>query len=230
MKQLPLAPRGERPTGRLRYVLLAVGVVLLGLAGYAGYATYPRFQLPSVAGAALLALAAGAGVASFFSPCAFPLLLTLLARHAREAGGRGGAARAVVFSAAFSVGIVAFLGVLGVLIGLGGRGLASSVTFLSPTGIAIRITVRALLVVLGLIQAEVLPGSFHGLERSMRRWRAPHQTGATGSSGRRPASTPGCHMIGRVGRFRLESDEPADRGGTDTAPTPLQYLLFGVAT
>lgn len=39
-----------------------------------------------------------------------------------------------------------------------------------------------------------------------------------------------CHVVGRVGRFRLESDEPADRGGTDTAPTPLQYLLFGVAT
>jgi hypothetical protein len=39
-----------------------------------------------------------------------------------------------------------------------------------------------------------------------------------------------CHMVGRVGRFRLESDEPAERGGTDIAPTPLQYLLFGVAT
>jgi hypothetical protein len=39
-----------------------------------------------------------------------------------------------------------------------------------------------------------------------------------------------CHMVGRVGRFRLESDEPADRGGTGTAPAPLQYLLFGVAT
>jgi hypothetical protein len=39
-----------------------------------------------------------------------------------------------------------------------------------------------------------------------------------------------CHMVGRVGRFRLESDEPGDRGGSDTAPTPLQYLLFGVAT
>jgi hypothetical protein len=39
-----------------------------------------------------------------------------------------------------------------------------------------------------------------------------------------------CHMVGRVGRFRLKSDEPAARGGTDTAPTPLQYLLFGAAT
>jgi len=38
------------------------------------------------------------------------------------------------------------------------------------------------------------------------------------------------HVVGRVGRFRLESDEPAERGGTGLAPTPLQYLLFAVAT
>ena len=37
-------------------------------------------------------------------------------------------------------------------------------------------------------------------------------------------------MVGQVGRFRLASDEPAERGGTGAAPTPLQYLLFGVAT
>jgi cytochrome c-type biogenesis protein len=162
--QLPLAPRDGPRTGRLRYFLLAASVVLLGLAGYAGYVVYPRFHLPSITGAGLLALAAGAGVASFFSPCSFPLLLTLLARE----GGRGGPGRTgrlAVFAAAFSVGIVAFLGLLGLLIGLGGRGLASSVTFLSPTGIAIRISVGAILVVLGLIQAEVLPGSFHGVER-----------------------------------------------------------------
>jgi hypothetical protein len=29
-----------------------------------------------------------------------------------------------------------------------------------------------------------------------------------------------CHMVGRVGRFRLESDEPQERGGGDSAPTP----------
>ena len=38
------------------------------------------------------------------------------------------------------------------------------------------------------------------------------------------------HMVGRVGRFRLESDEPAERGGGGSAPTPLQYLMFAVAT
>ena len=37
------------------------------------------------------------------------------------------------------------------------------------------------------------------------------------------------HMVGRVGRFRLESDEPPDRGGDDLAPAPLQYVLAGAA-
>ena len=37
------------------------------------------------------------------------------------------------------------------------------------------------------------------------------------------------HMVGRVGRFQLESDEPLERGGEDRAPAPLQYLLAGAA-
>ncbi|MGH7608429.1 MAG: hypothetical protein ACREOD_00570 [Candidatus Dormibacteria bacterium] len=37
------------------------------------------------------------------------------------------------------------------------------------------------------------------------------------------------HMVGRVGRFHLESDEPPARGGQDRAPAPLQYLLAGAA-
>jgi hypothetical protein len=37
------------------------------------------------------------------------------------------------------------------------------------------------------------------------------------------------HMVGRVGRFRLESDEPVELGGEGTAPTALQYLVAGAA-
>ncbi len=37
------------------------------------------------------------------------------------------------------------------------------------------------------------------------------------------------HIEGRVGRFHIESDEPAARGGTDLGPTPLQYFVAGVA-
>jgi uncharacterized OsmC-like protein len=37
------------------------------------------------------------------------------------------------------------------------------------------------------------------------------------------------HLEGRVGKFRLDSDEPAVRGGTDLGPTPLQFFVAGVA-
>ena len=164
MPPLPVTPRPPR-RDRTRYVVLAVALALAGLAGYAGYVLYPRFDLPSVTGAGLLLLAAGAGIASFFSPCSFPLLLTLLAR---EVGTEPSARRlrsALVFASAFSVGAVAFVLALGALIGLGGLGIASAVTFTSPTGIAIRITVGLLLVLLGLVQAEVVPISFHAVER-----------------------------------------------------------------
>jgi cytochrome c biogenesis protein CcdA len=159
-------PVGTRPrgSGRIRYGLLAVAIVLAGVAGYVGYALYPRFDLPSVTGAGLLLLAAGAGVAAFFSPCSFPLLLTLLARQVHGGPPANRLRSALVFAAAFSAGAVAFVLSFGALIGLGGRGIASSVTFTSPTGIAIRILVGLLLVVLGLIQAEVLPVSFHAVE------------------------------------------------------------------
>src|SRR6266540_6318045 len=129
MMLLPLNEGPPAGPGRLRYALLAVGVVLLGLAGYVGYVTYPRFHLPSVTGAALLALAAGAGLAAFFSPCSFPLLLTLLSSEASSAGPAHRTARVAAFAAAFSVGVVGFLAVLGGVIALGGKELASSVTF-----------------------------------------------------------------------------------------------------
>ena len=37
------------------------------------------------------------------------------------------------------------------------------------------------------------------------------------------------HMVGRVGKFTIESDEPPERGGDDLAPAPLQYVLAGAA-
>ena len=37
------------------------------------------------------------------------------------------------------------------------------------------------------------------------------------------------HLEGRLGRFVVESDEPVSRGGTEQGPSPLQYLMVGVA-
>lgn len=35
-------------------------------------------------------------------------------------------------------------------------------------------------------------------------------------------------LEGRLGRFFVHSDEPPERGGDDTAPSPLQFLMAAV--
>lgn len=174
-------PRGgERRTdaGTGWYALLAVLVAVLAVAGYAGYALYPRFDLPAAQGVGLLLLAAGAGVASFFSPCAFPLLVTLLAREVGvdgnatgENGGDGRVSapgRSVRFATALAAGAAVFLLILGVGIGVGGGALFSQVTFTSTAGIVLRVVIGALLVLLGLIQLDVIPASLHAVEAISR--------------------------------------------------------------
>ena len=141
---------------------------LVALAGYTGYVLFPRFGLPGVQGLGLLALAAAAGVASFFSPCSFPLLVTLLGRHAagyRETGGRP---RPALFGASLAVGAAVFMVMVGTVIALGGQTLFAGVTFDSPAGIAIRAVVGTLLVALGLVQTGILPFSMHRVSEAVQ--------------------------------------------------------------
>src|ERR671911_3017045 len=95
--KLPVLGSGDEGSGRGRYWLLAAGLVLAGLAGYLGYVAFPRFDLAAGVGAGLLVLAAAAGVASFFSPCSFPLLVTLLPREGADDAEVGRQARPAGF-------------------------------------------------------------------------------------------------------------------------------------
>lgn len=174
MGQLP----GQEPERgfdtRVRYALLAAAILLVGLAGLGGFLVYPRIQASASVGAGTLALAAAAGVAIFFSPCSFPLLLTLLAREA-DGAGRDRRRSALRFALAFSLGVVVVLLGIGLLISAGGRGLAGSVTFTSASGRTLRTIAGTLLILLGLIQLEAIPVSFHGVERLTKpvsRWHA----------------------------------------------------------
>jgi hypothetical protein len=36
-------------------------------------------------------------------------------------------------------------------------------------------------------------------------------------------------LEGRIGRFNFVADEPPERGGEDSAPSPLEYFLIGTA-
>jgi cytochrome c biogenesis protein CcdA len=181
------APRSQT----LRYGLFVLAVVALAVAGYAGYALYPRFDLPAASGIGLLVLAAAAGIASFFSPCSFSLLATLLAR---ESGGRAGqrvsAGRALRFATALAVGAALFLLLAGLVIALGGSALFAGVTFTSTAGRTIRTVVGLVLILLGLIQLGVVPLSFHGASaaatpmlRRQARLRREHPTLAFGLYG-----------------------------------------------
>lgn len=146
--------------GRRRLALLLAVTFLLAVAGYGGYLLYPRFDLSAVTGAGLLFLAVGAGVASFFSPCSFPLLATLLARQTREVERREAWARLLRFAAALAAGVTLFLLLAGAAIALGAAPLFARVTFASTAGRVIRLAAGALLVLLGVLQWRgVAPGS-----------------------------------------------------------------------
>ncbi len=158
----------DHPHQRVRRLwALAAGTLALALAGYVGYVVYPRFHLPAGGGAGLLLLAAGAGVASFFSPCSFPLLLTMLARPLSERAQRTGRRPirpALGFALALSLGAVVFLLGFGALIALIGGHIFAGVTFTSTPGRIIRGLVGVLLVALGLVQLGLLPVSFRRFE------------------------------------------------------------------
>lgn len=151
--------------GRSRYLILVVSVVVVAVAGFVGYVVYPRFDLPAVEGLGLLGLAAAAGVASFFSPCSFPLLVTLLARQGVDDADSGRPARPAVFGGSLALGAGSFMLLAGLAIAAGGEALFAGVTFTSTAGITIRVVVGVLLVFLGLIQLGAIPVSMHAVSR-----------------------------------------------------------------
>lgn len=129
-----------------RYVGLTIAVLLLSFLGYIGFITYPRFALNSVTASGLLPLAIMAGVASLFSPCSFPLLLTLLAREASADG------RLLRSTAAFTIGAVLFLLLTGLALALGAGSWIAGFTFTSLAGRILRLLVGLILIGFGIWQ------------------------------------------------------------------------------
>lgn len=155
----------------VRFGVGVAGAIALGLAGYVGYVLYPRFDLPAGAGAGLLVLAAAAGIASFFSPCSFPLLVSMLAGPLADAAAsrRGPFVRAIMYATALSIGAVGFLTLIGGALALGAGSLVGGVTFTSTAGRALRIAVGGTLIVFGLLQTGRLPVNLRRLEPALHR-------------------------------------------------------------
>lgn len=147
------------------YAFLILAVALLGGVGYLGFVVYPDLGQASGVGAGLLVLAAGAGVASLFAPCSFPLLLALLGRQEQ----RGGRASLVAFSLALAIGAGTLLVGLGVVVAVAGTTVLSGVTFGSTVGRTIRIAAGSALIVLGILQADLIAARpFAPVERAAK--------------------------------------------------------------
>jgi cytochrome c biogenesis protein CcdA len=137
---------------RARLALLVAGTLLVALAGYTGFRLYPSIGGGSGSGAALVGVAAATGFAAFFSPCSFPLMLTMLGRQAGSDTGRSRLRPALRFALAASIGASAFVVGFGMLLSIGGGAIARQITFTSGPGRALRIAVGLLLITMGLAQ------------------------------------------------------------------------------
>lgn len=140
------------------YLLVVVAVALSSLGGYIGYALYPRFDLPAVTVTGLFALAVGAGVASVFSPCSFPLLMSIFGRTPGQHRKQSPSWRqSLPFAIGLSAGATAFLLIVGSVVAVFGARVFAGVVFTSTEGILLRSIVGVVLIVLGLIQMRLLP-------------------------------------------------------------------------
>lgn len=159
-----------KKTPPLRYTLLVVAVLAVGMAGFVGYVAYPRFDLPRGAGIGLVGLAAAAGIASFFSPCSFPLLATLLIRDSDPDDSAAIRLRRALRRGVWvAIGAATFVVALGLLIAGGGAGFARSVTFDSAVGRGLRGVVGGGLILFGLIQTGVLAVNLRRFEPAVHR-------------------------------------------------------------
>jgi cytochrome c biogenesis protein CcdA len=148
----------------LHYILLIAVVLLMAVIGYGGFVMYQHLSIPTSAGSGLILLAMMAGMASLFSPCSFPLLITLLVR---EAASRS--INSLVRSAvAFTVGAMLFLILVGLILALGAGSFISQFTFTSPAGRVLRLTVGMILIGFGVWQVRGRSLNFAWLNRSLQ--------------------------------------------------------------
>lgn len=147
-----------------RYLMLIGVVLLLAFTGYMAYVQYPRFALPTSTGGGLLLLAIIAGLASLFSPCSFPLLITLLAREASTQSRRS----LFRIALAFTLGIMLFLIMIGITLTLGAGQFISRFTFASTAGRFLRLVVGLILIGFGLWQIRGRSLNFVWLTRLLQ--------------------------------------------------------------
>lgn len=141
-------PDEVRNRARLRFLAVALGIVVVGVAGYLGFIAFVSRRGEGVG---TLGLAAATGFAAFFSPCSFPLMLTFVGR--RSEASTGALASSVLLVGA---GAATVLALLALVVGVTGDWLGRIVNFSSPTGRILRLLVAGFLLAFGARHAGLL--------------------------------------------------------------------------
>lgn len=137
----------------LRYAVLATVVLVISVLGFTLFLTYLEVDTAALLGSGSLLIGIAAGAASFFSPCSFPLLVTLLAREIdRGSDSRNRISRSAGFAGSLALGTSLFLLLLGAAIVAGAGPLIGQVTFTSLAGRILRAAFGLILILLGVIQ------------------------------------------------------------------------------
>jgi len=149
---------------RARLALLVVVTLVVGFAGYVGFRVFRSFDVGGATGVGLVVVAATVGIAAFFSPCSFPLLLTTLTRRATTSPEHR-VRDTLRFATGASVGAVAFIVGFGLLLSLGGGAIARLFSLDSAQGRILRVVVGVVLIVMGLVQLGAINLRFSGMTK-----------------------------------------------------------------
>lgn len=146
-------------TALLFALILGVSIV-----GYLGFTLYTSLELQKLNVGSLFLLAPIAGIAAFFSPCSFPLLATILGRTIDTDKPKSiRRKQAFQYALALSVGVSAFLLLVGMLLALGAGSFLQNIETTSRYTQWLRIILGTILIVLSLIQIGKIPKIFHRL-------------------------------------------------------------------
>ena len=124
----------QAPRAWLQYGALLIVFAVVVAGGYLGFRTFATSSTPSSYNLTLFAVVAG--IASFFSPCAFPLLPSYFSFH--QAAGRHteeprkGTGNAIRYGLAAALGVTTFALILDAIIAILGTGVAQALSISGP--------------------------------------------------------------------------------------------------
>ncbi len=152
---LPVIDSGTHRSHRVKFGFTILAIATITLLGYLAFVVFLKDIAPSFSLYSLYFVATVAGIATFFSPCSFPLLPGYLSFYynARESQNKE---KAFYYGSLAAAGVVSSNMVLGVLIASLGQGFASAFSVSSPNPSnftrILRIGIGGFLVILGAVQ------------------------------------------------------------------------------